>query len=333
VTCGLAVGTDIILDPNDLEASFAPGRNFANKTWNIGRLLLSHVQGHRVAPLADVPAADLRLADRWILSRLTEVVRDTTAHLEAFRLNDAVGEPYHFLWDEFADWYLEEIKARLRGEEPGGDTARAVAVHVFDVVLRLLHPAMPFITEALYRRLPGRADATLVTAEWPAPDTARTDEAAERDFGRVQAFVNAIRAVRSEYRVPPTQVVVSSIATMTEPWKLVVVASGSFIARIAKTSLEDAPVRGPAAQAVLPDGNVASVALSDAIDVAKEIARLRDEFDRLGAQLASLSAKLANANFTGRAPADVVAREREKEHQWTEKRGALAAKLAALTGA
>ena len=333
VTCGLAVGTDIILDPDDLEASFAPGRNFANKTWNIGRLLLSHVQGQPAAPLETVPAEELRLADRWILSRLTAVVRDTTAHLETFRLNDAVGEPYHFLWDEFADWYLEEIKARLRGEEPGGDAARAVAVHVFDTVLRLLHPAMPFITEELYRRLPGRADATLVTAAWPAPDEARTDEAAEREFGRVQAFVNAIRAVRAEYGVPPGKTVVVATASLPAGWQDVIGTSRGFIARIARARLSAEPVHGPAAQAVLPDGHSAAVALGDAIDVAKEIARLTSETDRLGKQLASLSAKLANAGFTGNAPAEVVEREREKERQWTEKRGALAAKLAALTGA
>ena len=261
------------------------------------------------------------------------MVRDTTAHLEAFRLNDAVGEPYHFLWDEFADWYLEEIKARLRGEEPGGDTARAVAVHVFDVVLRLLHPAMPFITEALYRRLPGRADATLVTAAWPAPDEARKDEAAERDFGRVQALVDAIRAVRAEYGVPPGKTVMVSTASLPDGWRDLLGAAGGFIARIAKTRLVAEPVHGPAAQAMLPDGHAAAVALGDAIDVDKEIARLTDEIDRLGAQLVSLSAKLATAGFVGRAPADVVEREREKERQWTEKRGALAAKLAALTGA
>jgi len=333
VTSGLAVGTDIILDPNDLEASFAPGRNFANKTWNIGRLLLSHVQGHQVAPLAAVPADDLRLADRWILSRLTAVVRDTTAHLEAFRLNDAVGEPYHFLWDEFADWYLEEIKARLRGEEPGGDTARAVAVHVFDVVLRLLHPAMPFITEELFRRLPGRADMTLVTAEWPAPDPAREDAAAERDFAHVQALVNAVRAVRAEYAVPPGKAVVTTTYGVARAMSEVLRRESAFIGRAAKTELTNEPVHGPAAQAVLPDGHAAAVALGDAIDVGKEIARLTGEIDRLGAQLVSLSAKLANAGFTERAPADVVEREREKERQWTEKRGALAAKLATLTGA
>jgi len=329
VTSGLAVGTDIILDPDDLEASFAPGRNFANKTWNIGRLLLSHLQGQEVAPLPPPGDPRLHLADRWILSRLNTVVRETTDALEAFRLNDAVGAPYHFLWDEFADWYLEEIKARLRGEE-GGDVARAVAVHVFDTVLRLLHPAMPFITEELFRRLPGRADATLVTAEWPAPDPAREDAAAEREFGRVQALVDAIRAVRAEYAVPPGKAVVTSTASLSTAWSATAEASRGFIGRAAKTTLQREPLSGPAAQALLPDGNAAAVALADAIDVTKECDRVKTELQRLDGQLAALTAKLANPGFTGRAPAEVVAKEREKERQWTEKRGVLAAKLAAL---
>ncbi|MBI1722778.1 MAG: valine--tRNA ligase, partial [Gemmatimonadetes bacterium] len=144
VTHGLAVGTDILLDPNDLEASFASGRNFANKLWNVGRLVLGHVEGKEVEELkVEELKSDLGLADRWILSRLAQAARETTEHMEAFRLNDAVGAPYHFLWDDYADWYLEEIKPRLRGDEPGGDVARAVAVHCFDATLRLLHPVLP----------------------------------------------------------------------------------------------------------------------------------------------------------------------------------------------
>ena len=333
VTSGLAVGTDIILDPNDLEASFAPGRNFANKTWNIGRLLLSNLTDEPVPPLDALAPGELRLADRWILSRLSHVVRDCTAHLEAFRLNDAVGEPYHFLWDECADWYLEEIKPRLRGEEPGGAIARAVAVHVFDTVLRLLHPAMPFITEALFRRLPGREEATLVAAPWPAPAPAREDAAAEADFAFVQQLVNAVRAIRAEYQVPPNRAVAAHGSGLTPRTRRALEEQRGMVLRLAKLSAlaQDGSGHGAGAHAVLPEGADLFVALGDAIDVAKECARLRGELERLDHQLGALTTKLANPGFTGRAPADVVEREREKERQWTEKRGALAAKLASLS--
>ncbi len=361
VTSGLAVGTDIVLDPGDLDTSFAAGRNFANKLWNVGRLLLSALGEEAVRPLADVPAVELQLADRWMLSRLARTVRETTEHLEKFRLNDAVGTPYHFLWDDFADWYLEEIKPRLRGEAPGGEVARSVAAHGFETVLKLLHPAMPFITETLYRRLPGCADASLVVAPWPAADAGRDDPDAERDFAFVQALVNAVREVRADYGVKPGQEVPVVAGHLTASQKAALAAEDAMIRRLGrvgelasldppsaqrKVALEPGRDRTGGARAtapagsnpsgavgahvVLPQGAELFVALGEAIDVAKECARLGAELARLDRQIAGLRTKLANRGFTGQAPAEVVERERTKEREWSVKREALAAKLAAL---
>src|SRR5690606_37785416 len=135
------------------------------------------------------------------------VVAATDAY-ERFRLNDAASAIYHFLWSDLADWYLEQIKPRLYGDVPGGDVARAVAAQVFEVALRLLHPIMPFVTEALWTRMPGRAaGTTLVLAPWPRPDERASDNDAVRAFGLVQDVVGAIRAVRAEYGVQPGQTV------------------------------------------------------------------------------------------------------------------------------
>ncbi len=161
IIAGMAVGTDLILDPEDLEASFAPGRNFANKIWNAGRFLLSNLDGP-VRPLAGqrpgvIRREELTLADRWIIARCEATVLEATLAYERFRLNDAAAVVYHFLWSDLADWYIEQIKPRLYGDQPGGDVARAVAQRTFEVALQLLHPVMPFITETLWRRFPGRA--------------------------------------------------------------------------------------------------------------------------------------------------------------------------------
>ncbi|HWA40347.1 MAG TPA: valine--tRNA ligase, partial [Gemmatimonadales bacterium] len=175
VVSGMAVGTDLILDPKDLEVSFAPGRNFANKLWNAARFLLGNLEG-APRPIAGtypnvVRKEELTLADRWIIARCETAVREATDALGKFRLNDAASAAYHFLWSDFADWYVEAIKPRLYGDQPGGDVARAVAYRVFDTALRLLHPVMPFITEAIWQKLPGRARGELlVTARWPEPD-------------------------------------------------------------------------------------------------------------------------------------------------------------------
>jgi valyl-tRNA synthetase len=336
VTSGLAVGTDIILDPHDLDTSFGSGRNFANKLWNVGRLLLSALGDDPVPPLSAVPPAQLALADRWILSRLSAVAGETTEHLEKFRLNDAVGTPYHFLWDDFADWYLEAIKPRLRGEAPGGDVARIVAAHGFDRVLRLLHPGMPFITEELFRRLPGRAAESIMVAPWPGPDAGRADPGAERDFAFAQAVVNAVREARAEYGVKPGHEVAVVVSRLTARGAEAVAATREMIVRLAKvgsleTAAGEAAVSGRiGSHVVLPEGAELFVALGDAIDVTKECARLGAERTRLDQQLAAVRAKLGNESFRSRAPADVVAREAEKERQWTAKRDAIAAKLAAL---
>ena len=336
VTSGLAVGTDIILDPHDLDTSFGSGRNFANKLWNVGRLLLSALGDAPVPPLARVPAERLGLADRWITSRLATVAGETTEHLEKFRLNDAVGTPYHFLWDDFADWYLESIKPRLRGEAPGGDVARVVAAHVFDRVLRLLHPGMPFITEELFRRLPGHAADSIMVARWPGPEAGRADPDAERDFAFAQAVVNAVREIRAEYGVKPGLEVAIVVSRLSPRQAAAIDAAREMIVRLAKVGgLET--VEGEASftgrigsHALLPDGAELFVALGDAIDVAKECARLGAERARLDQQLAAVRVKLGTESFRARAPAEVVAREADKERQWTAKVDAIAAKLAAL---
>ena len=335
VTNGLGVGTDIILDPHDLDASFASGRNFANKLWNVGRLLLASLGEAPVPALAEVPAEQLSLADRWIISRLARTARETTDHLEKFRLNDAVGTPYHFLWDDFADWYLEAIKPRLRGDAPGGAVARAVAAHTFDRVLRLLHPAMPFITEALYRRLPGRGDDSIMVAPWPGADVGPEDADAERDFAFVQALVNAVRAIRADYGVKPGQAVSVTLGRAPAWARAALGRERHMVDRLAHLSelREDGDAPGaaePGAHAMLPEGADLFVRLGGVIDVARECAKLRAESSRLETQLAAVRSKLANDSFRSRAPGDIVARETEKEQQWSAKHQALAAKLAAL---
>jgi len=331
VIAGAPVGTDVVLDPNDLETTFAPGRNFANKLWNVGRLILANMHGAPQA-LDTVGAGDLELADRWILSRCQHAIADTTEALERFRLNDAANAVYHFVWDELADWYLEQVKPRLWGTTAGGDVARSILAHVFGTALTLLHPVMPFITEELWAHLPGHDGGLLARRPWPVPDAALVNDAAEAEFGIVQALVSALRTVRADYHVPPAAVLGTVIAPASEAATRGLDAERETIMRLAKldTLRTDAPAEGVGAHAVLPDGTAVFVPLGDAIDVAQECARLTGEIGRLDGQLRGVAAKLANQNFTSRAPAEVVGRERDKERSWREQRETLAAKLRAL---
>src|SRR5437879_2350998 len=194
---GSSLGADVILDPNDLETTFAPGRNFANKLWNIGRFILAQLPA-RVQPIDALDVETLPLADRWVLSRAQATIREATVSFEQFRLDEGAKRCFDFVWKELADWYVEAVKPRL-----SADTG-AVLSYCFDTVLRLLHPVVPFITEELWQKLPGRRpDELLVVAAWPEPRAALVDPAADQQFPLVQETISSIRMLRAEYRVPP----------------------------------------------------------------------------------------------------------------------------------
>jgi valyl-tRNA synthetase len=330
---GMSVGTDVILDPNDLEASFAAGRNFANKLWNAGRFILSNLGGP-TRPLAGrnsgaVRQPELTLADRWIIARCDATVREATEAYQRFRLNDAATAIYRFIWSDLADWYIEQVKPRLYGDMPGGDVARAVAAQTFDVALRLLHPIMPFITEALWRRFPGRPEnASISVAPWPAPDSRAEDGEALKEFGLVQELVGAIRAIRAEYGVQPGQVVRATVNADNGVAGTALKQERPTIIRLAKLSelsfAESSERVG--GHAVLSDGTAVFVPLGDAIDVGRECGRLGSEVDRLARLVESQEKKLGNPQFVSRAPSDVVERERQKLTTWQEQREVLARK-------
>jgi len=331
VLAGSAVGSDVMLDPNDLETSFAAGRNFANKVWNIGRFILASL-GDTTPRLGTVDPARLELADRWILSRCQRAVAETTAALDDFHLSDAATGIYHFVWDDLADWYLEQVKPRLYGDVPGGDDARAVLAHVFETVLRLLHPAMPFLSEELWSHLPGAREPLLAAARWPEPDGAWLDPEAEARFASVQALVAAVRNIRAEYGVAPGRTVRTFVAPATLAAAEAFNAEERTIERLAKISAlgRAVPDAGVGAHAVLPDGSAVFVPLGDAIDVAKECGRLRQELERVDRLLAGVAGRLRDARFMSQAPVDVVERERAKERTWREQRATLADKLRVL---
>ncbi|MFL5522187.1 MAG: valine--tRNA ligase [Gemmatimonadales bacterium] len=324
LVAGMSVGTDVILDPNNIEGTFAAGRNFANKLWNAGRFILTNLDGP-TRPLAGGPSAlrddELTLADRWIIARCDATVREATEAYERFRLNDAAAAVYRFLWSDLADWYIELIKPRLYGDAPGGHVARAVALKTFDVALRLLHPIMPFVTEALWQRIPGKASGTwLPTASWPRPDERASAPDALRTFGLVQELVGAVRAIRAEYDVQPGKAVRVVVQHPGAEAAAACRDEENTIRRLAKISelIHGDIGESVGGYAVLSDGTGVFVPLGDAIDVARECERLGAEIARLQQLVASQEKKLSNEQFVSRAPADVVGKEREKLATWRE---------------
>src|SRR5467141_3939276 len=322
-----ALGADLLLDPNDLETTFAPGRNFANKLWNIAQFVLGQLP--KSVPAIDaVDRRALTLADRWILSRAQAVIREATASLEQFRLDEAAKRCFEFVWNELADWYLEAVKPRL--DDPA---AKAVLAYCFDVSLRLLHPIVPFITEELWQKLPGRkANELLVTAQWPAPRPELEDPRADREFAHVKTVIEQIRSIRAEYRVSPKTKLRATIVARGNDKAATFDGERDTIVRLAQLeslALDGVP-QGVGAHAGFGDGSEVVVALEGAVDVRNECRRLSEEKHRLEKQLEGLAARLTNQSFVSRAPQDVVAKEREKEKAWRDQRDVLAGKLKSL---
>ena len=249
------------------------------------------------------------------------------------RLNEFAESARRFVWNELADWYLEASKGRLQGEGADRDVARAVLVHVFDQALRLLHPIVPFITEALWQRLPGRSpDEFLARAAWPRQGRADAERAA--GFDLVREAVAAIRQVRSEYAIAPNKLVEVAIRPATPRAEALLGAESQTVSRLARATLTVAGHQesGGAAPVLLTDGSELFVSLAGVVDLEKECARVRGELSALEKQLAALEQRLGNEGFVSRAPAHVVQAERQKLGEWTARRAQLASRVQSLCG-
>jgi valyl-tRNA synthetase len=342
VVSSAAVGTDFQLNYENLEEAFAPGRNFANKLWNAGRFALMNL-GSEPVQRPDHVAADLELADRWILSRLNRTTARVDAALGSYRLHEAAETLHSFFWGDVADWYLELIKPRMLGE--GGpssrEAAKATLVEVLDGVFRLLHPVMPFITEALWRRLPWpegeERPASLMIAPWPAARPDRQDDAAERQMKSLQELISTVRGLRSEYDVPARADVSVTLVHTPDVLRHALAAEERSVRRLAGVGVLEhggdgaEPAHGAGAHAVLQSGAELFLPLEGLIDVRRERDRLREELGRIERLLASTGARLESEQFVAKAPAAVVEREREKAGSLRDQQERLARKLAALT--
>ena len=314
----LGVGADIRLDHEDVESSFAPGRNFVNKLWNAGRFALQSLGTEPVLPL-DRVTADLTLEDRWMLSRLRHAEEKVDQELEALRLHGAAEALRDLFWNELADWYLEFVKSRLRpdSDSRSREAARSVLAHALDRVCRLLHPIVPFVTEELWGKLPvaGERPEALIVASWPEPDPRHHDAEAEARFAWLQDLIVQVRSLRKEYGAKEGQRIhvqvdcdVSGRAALEEGREAL-----ERLARIGSVDFGAAPEGAPGATAVLTDGTQVFIPLEGLVDLEQERARLTKEIDRLQGQLKATRAKLDNEAFVSRAPEAVVNKEREKE--------------------
>jgi valyl-tRNA synthetase len=267
-------------------------KRFANKLWNATRLVLNGLGEDPVGVPA--PDANLLLADRWILSRLESARAAASRGIDEFAPQAAISALYDFAWHDFCDWYLEAIKPRLRDGDPA---ARAVSLHVLDVVLRLLHPFMPFVTDELWHRLPGQREF-LLRQPWPRGDERFAAPEAEAAVDRVIALVEEIRRARQAAGAPRRGGRLR-FEQPVEPEIAELIAELAAVEPVEELASQGLALTEVAARLELPAAEVDPAAQAAARE------RLLRELDRV-------RAKLANQEFVARAPAAVVEKERAR---------------------
>ncbi len=314
-----APGHDV---PFDMEWVIG-ARKFGNKLWNALRFALQHLEGGSVPAGRGYPD-DPGPADRWILSRLHDVRLRFDDLADQYRFSDAFGLLYNFAWSEVFDWYLEMAKTTLRDEHRADVTRRTLGVVLRDV-LKFFHPAIPFLTEELWAELVG-GETLLAGAGWPDPPAVE----APANMDTFQDLVTGIRRFRAEHGLSPRREISIKLldpdGVVEDWWAEQVESLAAATPEVVFAPPESGHTRvvAGAVQAFIP--------LAGIVDVDAERARLTKAIESESAELAKSSAKLSNANFRDRAPADVVAREEAKAAEMRERLDKLRVQLSEFEG-
>ena len=305
----LAAGVRIGGDLRFSDEKVLSARNFANKIWNAARFVLMNT-GDAVLPIDE---KRLDIADKWILSRLSGLVKDISALMERFELGMAAQKLHDFIWSEYCDWYIEMAKPRLLGEnETDKQTSVSVLNTVLETTMKLLHPFMPFITEEIYQSLPG-IQGSIMISSWPEAGNAYTVE--EKAMENVMEMIRGIRNVRVEMNVPANKRAALSILVSGDA-RADYEMCAKYIERLASASgitfLDDKAAVPDNAVSVIGVGAEAFMPLGELIDIGKELGRLEAEIQRLEGEIRRAGSKLSNPGFTRKAPERVVQEERDK---------------------
>lgn len=306
-------GRDINFDMNRI----AGYRNFCNKLWNAARYVLMNTEGQDTG--IDNAEVELSLADRWIISLLQQTELDVTRAIDSYRFDLAAQAIYEFIWNNYCDWYLELSKPVLNSDS-ASDAAkrgtRRTLVRVLEATLRLAHPFMPFITEEIWHTiapLAGKSGSTIMRQAYPVADTSKIDNNAVADMEWVMQFINGIRSIRSQMNIAPKKQLPVLLKDAADIDKHRLQDNRDFISRLANLeSVEFLAGEAPAAATALVGKMEILIPLEGLIDKEAEIARLDKEISKLDKIIKQSAGKLSNENYVAKAPAEVVAKEREK---------------------
>ncbi len=304
---GVGPGNDTRYSKAKVEA----GRNFMNKVWNASRFVLMNCEGVAVPSVTQIR---LSPADKWIVSRLESCIREVTLNMGKFELGIAVGALYDFLWSDFCDWYIELSKSALYGGEEGKKAATlGVLVFVLDNALRLLHPFAPFITEEIWRNIPGNEGKSIMVSEFPRYNSRLAYKQEAKAFEAVMDIIKAVRNMKTAVNCPPSKKVKLYVSA---PNKRIVQANAGAIVKLAGASeiafVESGADVAEKTMSQVTENCTVYVPLGELVDPEKERARLQGELDRIIGEIARADGKLHNRGFLEKAPRALVDGERAK---------------------
>ncbi len=328
---GSTPGQDVRFTYDKMDAAW----NFINKIWNASRYVIMNLAEDTPSQLPDLDK--LTLADQWILARLNTTVADVTRNFDKFEFGEAGRSLYNFIWNDFADWYIEMTKETLNGDGDKAPVQQTLA-YVLDQTLRLLQPIMPFVTEAIWQEMPDQAgkNADFAITRYPVVHDELTNDAAETAFKSLQDLIVAVRNIRSEANAPMSTAIDLLIKTNDDNLIRIFNDNADYINRFAhpKSLTIAADVQAPdLAMSQVITGAEIYVPLAELIDIDDEIARLEGETKKFSGEVKRAQGKLSNEKFVNAAPEAVVAAEREKLADWQAKLAATQERLTSLRSA
>ncbi|MGE5627138.1 MAG: valine--tRNA ligase [Solirubrobacterales bacterium] len=325
---GNAPGNDIRYYPERVEAA----RNFANKIWNASRFVLMYLDRDLMDKYKN--CKNYTVADKWIMSRVNNLVKEVTENIEKFELGIASQKVYDFIWGELCDWYIELVKPALYGDD---EEAKGVVLNVlFDTLakgLQLLHPFMPFITEEIFMHLETGCDSIAIS-KWPEFEPSIFDEKAEKEMEYIIEAIKSLRNVRTEMNVPPSRKAKVMVFVTEGDAKEAFIEGEAYFIKLASASevtfIDNKESLPENIVSVVSRGAEMFMPMLDLVDAEKEIERLNKEKENLEWEIERVKNKLANEKFVSKAPKEVVVEERQKSEKYKEMLEAVISRLQAF---
>ena len=321
-------GLDILFSEDRIEQ----GRNFMNKLWNSARFVRMNLEG-LPEKIENISTDSLDISDKWILSRLNSTIKNVDNAYKQYKLNEAVKLVHDFVWSEYCDWYIEMAKVRFYGTDDGQkEIARSVSVHVLRIILKLLHPYTPFITEELWSEFKSEDDGLLLISDWPICDNGAINENIEKQIDLLQESITNIRNIRTNLNVPPGKKA-SLFVRGSREYTDLLESQHTYLERLAKIENlfcgENLEKPAQSAAGVVRQMEF-FIPLEGLINFEQEIARLEKQISDFEGRLNAVNRKLDNENFVSRAPEDVVANEQRKQQEYRQSLDKLHNNLASI---